>query len=877
MKSKTCCMHQIASYGLSLLSGVLLVSASTTAVHAFSLEPVVLTQQAVLASEDSLFRQAQAAYQAGQYERARTAWESAYVEFERQGDHPNQISVLNALCSTYQHLGDWDQAQVIMEQNLELLSTLEQGTSQRALLEAQTFNTQGSLLLTMGQPETAYDLWQRAEKLYRQAEDHDGELGSRINQVQALQAMGLYRRAYLQLLEIQQQVETLPDSSLKVAGLKSLGDVFQITGNLQEAQLVLQESIAIAEQIGDEGSVSPAWLSLGNAYRGSEQYDAAIEAYRRAAQTAISPFLEAHASLSELSLLIKAEQWEMVEERLTTLKPLVTNLEASRMGVYARVNLAASLQSLRANRSIAEVAFVSVSSPPEIAQLLSVAIHHAETISDHRAEAYALGQLGFLYEQTQQFDFALDLTDQALTLSETVNARDISYRWQWQKGRIFKRQSDLATGLQKDSLNDQAIAAYTDAVDILKLIRADLFATDTLVQFSFRDAVEPVYREFVDLLAAPNADENQLQLARQAIEDLQLAELRNFFRSACLDIQVQQIDQIDPTAAIIYPVILSERLLVITSIPGKPLQQHSIPISDNSLNQTVDEFLQALNPAFSDKARLQVSKTLYDWLITPTQAVLYEQQIETLVFVLDGSLRNIPMAALHSGEDYLVQAFNIALTPGLQLVSSESLPKENLNILIGGVTEAHQGFPALPGVSLEIEEITSVFPATVFVNEEFTVENLKQEVNSASFPVVHLATHGQFSSDLDKTFLLGWERPLQIQDFQVLIRERLPQIDQPIELLVLSACQTAEGDNRAALGLAGFAVRSGARSTVATLWSVDDQSTAVLISDFYDEIAKLEEVSKASALRAAQIKLLEDPEYSHPYYWAPFVLIGNWL
>jgi CHAT domain-containing protein len=107
------------------------------------------------------------------------------------------------------------------------------------------------------------------------------------------------------------------------------------------------------------------------------------------------------------------------------------------------------------------------------------------------------------------------------------------------------------------------------------------------------------------------------------------------------------------------------------------------------------------------------------------------------------------------------------------------------------------------------------------------------------------------------------------------LRTRRQQND-PIELMVLSACQTAEGDDRAALGLAGMAIRSGARSTLATLWAVNDESTAALMTQFYQELSNAD-LSKAEALRLAQIKILQNPEFSHPYYWSPFVLIGNWL
>ncbi|HBL10917.1 MAG TPA: hypothetical protein DD379_05835, partial [Cyanobacteria bacterium UBA11162] len=137
------------------------------------------------------------------------------------------------------------------------------------------------------------------------------------------------------------------------------------------------------------------------------------------------------------------------------------------------------------------------------------------------------------------------------------------------------------------------------------------------------------------------------------------------------------------------------------------------------------------------------------------------------------------------------------------------------------------------------------------------------------------ATHGQFSSNPEQTFILTWDEKIKVKEFEDLLRFREQGSANPIELLVLSACQTAAGDKRAALGLAGVAVRSGARSTLATLWSVKDQSTAQLMSEFYQELSK--GVRKAEALRTAQLNLLKQPKYEHPFYWAPFVLVGNWL
>jgi CHAT domain-containing protein len=160
---------------------------------------------------------------------------------------------------------------------------------------------------------------------------------------------------------------------------------------------------------------------------------------------------------------------------------------------------------------------------------------------------------------------------------------------------------------------------------------------------------------------------------------------------------------------------------------------------------------------------------------------------------------------------------------------------------------------------------------------------LEQKLENSDFPVVHLATHGQFGSTADQTFILSGTNQgdplINVNQFDNLLRAGNLKRSQPIELLVLSACNTAEGDSQAILGLAGVAVRAGARSTLATLWSADDEATANLMGKFYTNLSQNTQVSKARALRKAQLELLmeSDSQYRHPFYWAPFVLVGNWL
>jgi CHAT domain-containing protein len=162
------------------------------------------------------------------------------------------------------------------------------------------------------------------------------------------------------------------------------------------------------------------------------------------------------------------------------------------------------------------------------------------------------------------------------------------------------------------------------------------------------------------------------------------------------------------------------------------------------------------------------------------------------------------------------------------------------------------------------------------MNQEFVKSSLEKEIAQENNSIVHIASHGHFDADAKKSFLLTYESKLTLDELEQLIRPSNLR-DKPVELLTLSACQTAAGDDRAALGLAGVAIKAGARSAFATLWFVNDQSSTLLVSDFYTQLRDHSEISKAKALQAAQIKLQKDVRYAHPCYWAPYLIIGNWL
>lgn len=827
----------------------------------FLLEPIP-----AIAPDISL-QQGRAFYQAGQFTQAIAAWQQSVAAFQAQKDIPNQALALSYLSLAQQQIGNWREAEQAIATSLELLQTHSTSTKNHALIRAQVLNAQGTWQLAQGQSEQALETWQRVTAIYQKIGDQQRQIGSLINQAQAEQSLGLFLRSRQTLGQATQLLQQQPSSELKVMGLRSLGNVLLLTGNVKEARQSLQESLAIAEQLSLSESASMTLLSLGNAARAQNAPQEALSFYQQAAIATV-PIVQVQARLNQLSLLLDREQWTEAESLVAALSPQLEQLPPSRATIYAQINFAQNL--MRWNQEKRRASDRS-SFSRQAATILAQALQQAKNIGDHRAEAYVLGYLGGVYEQNQQWTEAQALTEQALLIAQSMNAPEIAYQWQWQLGRVLKAQGQAGAATQ----------AYQAAFQTLQSIRGDLVATSPDLQFSFREQVEPVYRELVDLLLQrspqTSSDPADLKQAREVIEALQVAELDNFFRAACLEGQRVAIDAIDQTeAAVIYPIILRDRLEVILSLPGQPLQHYATQVAQSEVEATLEQLRQNFEKPLTTPEGKRLSQQLYDWLIRPIETKLTVQRLQTLVFVLDGSLRNVPMAALYDGKQYLVERYSVALAPGLQLLDPKPLRQYNLQALAAGITEERSGFSALLNVGSEIAGIQAEITSRVLLNQAFTSTALAQQVAETPFPVVHLATHGQFSSNSDETFILAWDKPIKVNELSALLRDRDDLQTNAIELLVLSACQTASGDKRAALGLAGVAIQSGARSTLASLWSLDDESGAKFVNQFYQTLVN-EKVSKAEALRQAQLQLLRDPDYRHPRYWAPYVLVGNWL
>lgn len=818
---------------------------------------------AVQSAPEVLSAQGQQAYELGEFQRAKQQWHQAASGYQRQHKTDEAALSLSHLALSYRELGQWSQAQQTIEQSLSLLKA-NQAAPQ---IVAQVLNSYGIIQLAMGQPEAALNTWQSATLSYREFDDRLGELGSQLNQAQALQTLGYYRRAQILLDELIVAVDAQSDSLLKAKTLRSLGNLLQVTGSLDRAHQLLQQSLRITEAIDRPVETRKTLFVLANTLRAQAETEQALQIYRQLIDEANSPIDRIEPQLNLVSLLVDSEDWNALPSLLAGLSQQLPVLQASRTAIYSRVNFVESVLKFNQRRP----ADIPAIATRELANHLARSVQQSRSLQDLRAESLALGQLGRLYIETQQWAEAKTVTQRAIRLAMGNHAKDIGYLWQWQLGKIYQQQGQ----------NQRAIATYSEAVDTLSSVRADLLATNSELQFSIKEKVEPLYRELAGLLLmAESNDQNALNQARTLIEDLQLVELENYFRSACIDSQSEAVDQIDPEAAVIYPIILPDRLEVVLALPNQSLMHYRTAISQIDLENTLDQFFVAFNPALSNQRRLKLSQQLYDWLIRPMEMSLSQQSIKTLVFVLDGKLKNIPMAALYDGRQYLVENYSVALTPGLELMGPYFSQAKSLEALILGVSESRQGFSPLPGVEDEIEKIASNLKRSrIYLNQEFTKQAFESQIADTAYPILHLATHGQFSSDLASTFLLTWDQTISLADLDTLLKSRRLRSESPIELMVLSACQTAEGDDRATLGLAGMAIKSGARSTLATLWSVNDKSTVQLINGFYSSLSAPTGIptTKAEALRQAQLSLLKSDNYAHPFYWASFVLIGNWL
>jgi CHAT domain-containing protein len=753
------------------------------------------------------------------------------------------------------------------------------------------------------------------------------------------------------------------DREGEAAALGSLGNVHRLQGNYEEAEHYLKASLTIAQQTSQVTYQISALNGLGNTHASlakrnyrylqfAEQAsdESAVVLFRQRAiandRSAIDA-LQRSLSLSRahgdavnqvrslLNLVLSYHRTGLKEAShsvqavlaalLQQAQQLLNYLPDSREKAYETIRLAMYTQLLASSPETTDADLsshcASLQPPAKVTDLLNQAIQIAQRIQDQQAESFALGRLGHIAECRQDYDRALSLTQTAQLVTQIPPSR---YLWEWQTGRILKAQGKPLA----------AIAAYQNAVQTLKGIRDDIAVAGRDFQFDFRDTIEPIYRELAELqlnqagreygaakttekLGEKLGESVPQQLIRSAldtIDSLRLAELQNYLGGDCeIEVFPRSVTSIASRTAVFNSIVLSDRVAVILTLPsstGRQSRLYWIAATTQEVAQQVNQLRLKLEQR-SDltNAYRAPAQQLYDWLIRPFAADLQKAQIDTLVFIHDGVLRSVPMAALHSGTQFLVQQYAVANALSLALVKPTVLNPRELRVLAYGLTEpaivdGPQFFEPLSYVKSEILGIQAAIPNSKgLIDRAFSRDSLQKELTEQAYPIVHMATHGRFGYDSRDTFLVTGEpwqgasqqesklqqtltsatpsssRPtnekLTLSAFYRLIHS-LPQ-GNPLELLTLTACETAAGSDRDALGIAGLSVQAGAQSTVASLWQVDDQATAQLIIQFYQNLRQ--GASRAQALQFAQTVWLQQQSgsRSHPGYWAALVLVGNWL
>jgi CHAT domain-containing protein len=734
---------------------------------------------------------------------------------------------------------------------------------------------QADILLRVGNPEAAEPLLVAAAQEYSRGRDFNDAVWMKIKLAGVYQSLGradLARDTYNEAQEA--KLPAKKDDAMLAAIRNGLGSlaILSSRADADNAETLLKKSYDLAIADHDPVMAAEAANNLGTLYTyqhnnadAEKQYDRA----RQLAETAGMPEAECRAWGNLARVELDEGEFDKARKSCEAVTSRGENLPDSHDKAFLLLGAGDTLNKLYFDSPAHQDALRL-----KAFEAYQAATGAAQRLGDKRSESYALGYEGELYEEEKRYDESLALTRRALFLAQQIESPDILYQWEWQVGRLLRAQGKP----------DAAIEAYDRAVTTLKTIRTDVeqHYGNARAGSSFRKVAGDLYSQLSDLLLQ-KADRVKDEAGKQdcfkeamdTTEVLKSAELEDYFQDQCVNVlksRQKEVGSISPTAAVIYIIPLPDRteILVTSGTTGK-IDRVKSSVTEPELTQLCDDFRGNLEKRSTDEY-LEQADALYADLIKPEEPLLESHHIDTLVFVPDGALRTIPMAALRDGHKFLIQKYAIAVTPGLTLMQA-SPRAGNVGLVMNALSQGVQGFPPLDHVPEEAKNVMAMYGGKALMNGDFNKKAFKQEFAGTNYSIVHIASHGHFDSDSRKTFVLTFDDKLHLDDLETLLRPSQIK-DKPVELLTLSACETAAGDDRAALGLAGVAIKAGARSAFASLWCVNDEASSVLVSDFY---AGLKVTTKARALQHAQCKLIAEPQYSHPCYWAPYLLIGNWL
>lgn len=735
-------------------------------------------------------------------------------------------------------------------------------------------------------------------------------LDSLLQQVQEKIALGYYYQAQNELQQLAADTTQSYYNNTAIRGLQGYLALQQHHYN--QANTLLNSALAQANKNSWHDLIAHFALYLGQLNEQQQQHTAA-EHYFKLALTQADHINDKSLTVSSLCSLAKLAladskiemAGQLVQQASLLLKRLPINAANNQLGLTIGYLALELHQQHTTENDYLRTAFDS----------LYTVQRQAKQLSQNRTEATALQYLALLYSE-QQPQEAIKLLLTGISLAQKEEANDILLNLEWQLGKLYKSEQQAMP----------AIAAYKRALKHLEAIRLDIPVSYKQGQSSFKMTFAPLYLGLADLLlqqaplAVPEQRQVLLQEAQNTIELMKKSELEDYFQNRC-DMAAEPINlqKKDAHAAVLYPIVLPNRLeLIIYTKTG--LQQVTQSVTAKELEQQARTFSNRVRSPFGNTKKLVTqAELLYQWLIKPIESLLEQQQIDTLVYIPDGFLRLVPLGALYHNNKFLIEDYAVAILPGISLIETNNVQHKTKDMLLVGMSvpgEVVTDLPnslltdlidvpetntstgeksralrellkdrsvvgslkkelALPGVEIEIKQLAEQNSMPYFLNEQFSLANFTQLALSKPHNILHIASHGFFGSSAEESFIMTHDKILTMNQLESLLNVEFFKKN-PIDLLTLSACQTAEGDDRSPLGISGIAIKAKVHSALGSLWPVSDEATSQLMTTFYKELRNTG-LGKAKALQKAEISLLKQEKFRSPSFWSPFILVGDWL
>lgn len=826
-------------------------------------------------------------YRSGRYAAALEIYHQVLKQRRELGDLSGEAATLHRIGGVYNKLANYQEALNFYQAALKIREILQEQSG-----IASSLNSIGGVYLQMGRYDEGIEVFQQALAIREQLGDRLG-ISRTLNNIASLyqyqgkygQALNYYQQALANFQALEQPTEI-------AALLNNIGLIHHHLGQYDLALEFYQKTLAMRQNIQDQVGEGETLNNIGLVYYSQQKYQLALEFYQKALarRQEIGDRQGIGQTLNNLGLLYNdlgeyAQALELLNQALNIYQEIQNQASAAR-----------TLDSLGTT-------YKNLGDFQQARKYYFAALEIHQAVSDRRSARITLSNLGDLLLQEKQIDLAIIFYKQSVNITEEIR-QDLQTLSLEQQQAYRETISNTYRTLADLLLQKGRIREAQRVLDLLKVQELDNYlhnvpgnaetvaGIELLPQeqelFNFVQKDRRIVEEFTQFIQSPALISRIAQINR--ITQGESLDIQNFSRLQ------QRLGKVSKTAAILYPLVLSDRLELVLVIPDYPPIHRSVLVTQTELEQGIKNFLISLtSPLQRRRINLvqQSGKQLYDWLIKPIENDLALLQIDTIIYAPDGQLRYIPLAALYDGDRWLIERFRINNITAASLTNFEPQFMGKIKIFAAAFTQGSYQFNLggnqlnLSGLEFageEVENIAKIIPNTTSLfNQNFNLKTIQpHELNQ--YNIVHWATHAAFiDGQPEESFiLLGDGSRITLRDLETW---SVPNV----QLIILSACQTAVGEflgnGQEILGFGYQMQKAGVKAAIASLWSVDDRATQKLMTEFYHHFST-GTITKAEALRQAQLSLIanrnsevphpqHNPQLIHPYYWSAFILIGN--